>query len=99
MTRPARLEGDERSAALGELLALGWQHDLARDAITKTLRFADFNAAFGWMTRVAMIAAQLDHHPEWSNTYRTVTITLTTHDAKGLTELDLAMARRISGLG
>ncbi|MEZ5752393.1 MAG: 4a-hydroxytetrahydrobiopterin dehydratase [Paracoccaceae bacterium] len=99
MSRPLRLEGEARASALAELIALGWGHDPARDAITQTLRFADFNQAFGWMTRVAMIAEQLDHHPEWSNTYRTVTVTLTTHDAKGLTDLDLAMARRISGLG
>jgi 4a-hydroxytetrahydrobiopterin dehydratase len=66
-----------------------------RDAITRRLGFADFNAAFAFMSRVAMRAEALDHHPEWSNIYDKVAIVLTTHDAGGVTELDLTLARFI----
>ena len=81
-------------AALAELPA--WsaaQGD--RDAISRTFRFADFNAAFGFMTRVALKADQMDHHPEWSNVYNRVEVLLTTHDADGVTERDVRMARFI----
>ena len=64
-----------------------------RDAIAKTFRFADFNAAFGFMTRVALLADKMDHHPEWSNVYNRVEVVLTTHDADGVTDLDLKMAQ------
>ena len=64
-----------------------------RDAIARTFRFADFNAAFGFMTRVALKADKMDHHPEWSNVYNRVEVLLTTHDADGVTELDVEMAR------
>ena len=74
-----------------------WQKEPNRDAITRTLTFADFNQAFAFMTRVALLAEKMDHHPEWSNVYRTVTVTLTTHDAGGVTERDLALARAIDG--
>ena len=63
-----------------------------RPAITRTLKFADFNGAFGFMTRVALLADKMDHHPEWSNVYNRVEVLLTTHDAGGVTELDLRMA-------
>jgi len=66
-----------------------------RPEITRTLRFADFNAAFAFMTRVAMKAETMNHHPEWSNVYNRVEVVLTTHDAGGVTELDVAMARFI----
>ena len=66
-----------------------------RPAITRTLTFADFNAAFGFMTRVALLADKADHHPEWSNVYNRVEVLLTTHDAGGVTERDVAMARFI----
>ena len=69
--------------------------DDARPALTRTLRFADFNAAFGFMTRVALMADKMDHHPEWSNVYNRVEVLLTTHDAGGVTELDIKMARFI----
>ena len=66
-----------------------------RPAIMRKLTFADFNAAFGFMTRVALLADKMDHHPEWSNVYNRVEVLLTTHDAGGVTELDLKMARFI----
>ena len=86
-----KLEGTERDAAIGALH--GWQKAADRDAICKTYRFADFNEAFGWMSRVALAAEKADHHPEWFNVYRTVEVTLATHDAGGLTEKDVALAR------
>ena len=70
----------------------GWTAVEGRDAITRSFRFADFNAAFGWMTRVALKAERMDHHPEWSNVYDRVEVTLTTHDAGGVTDLDLDLA-------
>jgi 4a-hydroxytetrahydrobiopterin dehydratase len=93
-----KLTEDERAAMLAPLLAAGWTHDPVRDAISRTFRFADFVAAFGWMTRVALWAEKSNHHPEWSNVYRTVEVTLTTHDAGGLTALDVALAQRMDAL-
>lgn len=75
-----------------------WDHDEARDAITRSLSFADFNEAFGFMTRVALLAEKADHHPEWSNVYNRVEILLTTHDAGGLSERDIDMARAIDAI-
>ena len=71
----------------------GWTAAEGRDAILKTFRFADFNAAFGFMTRVALKAETLDHHPEWFNVYNRVEVLLATHDADGVTELDVTLAR------
>lgn len=76
-------------------LPLWAAHDGDRPAITRSLTFADFNAAFGFMTRVALLADKIDHHPEWSNVYNRVEILLTTHDADGVTERDVRMARFI----
>lgn len=76
-------------------LALWAAHDGDRPAISRSLSFADFNAAFGFMTRVALLADKTDHHPEWSNVYNRVEILLTTHDAGGVTGKDVAMARFI----
>ena len=73
-------------------------HDGDRPAITRTLKFADFNAAFGFMTRVAIRAEQLDHHPEWFNVWNRVEIALTTHDAGGLSARDVKMAKSIDAL-
>jgi len=70
----------------------GWRAAEGRDALTRTFRFKDFNAAFGFMTRVALLAEKLDHHPEWSNVYNRVEVLLTTHDADGVTALDVKMA-------
>lgn len=69
-----------------------------KDAIAKTYRFADFNAAFGFMTRVALMADKLDHHPEWFNVYNRVEVLLTTHDADGVTDLDVTLARFMDGV-
>jgi len=69
--------------------------DDSRPAIARTLKFADFNAAFGFMTRVALMADKTDHHPEWSNVYNRVEILLTTHDADGVTHRDVTLARFI----
>jgi 4a-hydroxytetrahydrobiopterin dehydratase len=71
----------------------GWTAHAERDAILKTFRFKDFNSAFGFMARVALRAEQLDHHPEWSNVYNRVEVLLTTHDADGVTDRDVALAR------
>jgi 4a-hydroxytetrahydrobiopterin dehydratase len=87
----SRLEGEERRKALAELSE--WKPVEGRDAIARSFVFRDFNQAFSFMTRVAMQAEKLDHHPEWSNVYRTVSVVLTTHDAGGLTELDIRLAR------
>ncbi len=75
-----------------------WKPVADRDAITRTIKFTDFSEAFAFMTRVAMLAEQANHHPEWFNVYNTVTITLSTHDAGGLTMKDVELATRIDTL-
>ncbi len=93
-----RLSPADRKAALERLP--GWGSVDGRDAIAKTFVFADFNAAFGFMARVALIAEKMDHHPEWSNVYKTVEVTLSSHDAGGVTERDVKLAEamdRIAG--
>jgi 4a-hydroxytetrahydrobiopterin dehydratase len=85
-----KLAGETRKAALARLK--GWSETPGRDAITKKFVFADFNEAFGFMTRAALVAEKLDHHPEWFNVYKTVEVTLSTHDAGGLTERDIKLA-------
>jgi 4a-hydroxytetrahydrobiopterin dehydratase len=89
MSRPSRIGAEAALAKLPQ-----WRRaEEAREAIFRAYRFADFNVAFGFMTRVALRAEQLDHHPEWSNVYNRVEVTLTTHDADGVTELDLTLAQ------
>jgi 4a-hydroxytetrahydrobiopterin dehydratase len=88
MSRPAKIGAQ---AALAQLP--GWSAAEGRDAIAKTFKFQDFNAAFGWMTRVALAAEKLDHHPEWFNVYSRVEVLLATHDADGVTELDVKLAK------
>lgn len=85
-----KLSAELRKEALAELP--GWAEVSGRDAITRALTFADFNAAFAFMTRVALMAESMDHHPEWSNVYNKVSVTLTTHDAGGVTDKDVALA-------
>jgi 4a-hydroxytetrahydrobiopterin dehydratase len=92
----AKLTNAERDAALARLPA--WIHEPTRDAITRQFKFADFSAAFAFMTRVALLAEKADHHPEWSNVYNRVDILLTTHDADGLSRRDVDMATVIDAL-
>jgi len=91
-----KLTGAARGTALGRLK--GWSEVEGRDAITRKFVFADFNQAFGFMTRAALVAEKLDHHPEWFNVYKTVDVTLSTHDAGGLTELDVKLAEAMDRL-
>jgi 4a-hydroxytetrahydrobiopterin dehydratase len=91
-----KLTGDARKTALARLK--GWSEVKGRDAISKKFTFADFNEAFGFMARVALVAEKLDHHPEWSNVYKNVEVTLSTHDAGGLTERDIRLAEAMDKL-
>ena len=93
-----KLSTAERDAHLSPLLGNGWSLEAERDAITKTFKFKNFIEAFGWMTQAAMWAETLNHHPEWRNVYNRVTVTLTTHDVDGLTDLDIALANRMDHL-
>ena len=88
--RPRKLTAEARTAALARLS--GWTEVSGRDAITRKFTFKDFNQAFGFMTRAALVAEKMDHHPEWFNVYKTVEVTLSTHDAGGVTELDIKLA-------
>ena len=91
-----KLTGNTRKAALAKLD--GWSEVEGRDAISRTFIFADFNEAFGFMTRAALVAEKLDHHPEWFNVYDKVVVTLATHDAGGVTERDVALAEAMNRL-
>ena len=93
MARPAKIGAEK---ALAELA--GWSAAEGRDAITKTFQFKDFSAAFGFMTRAALQAEKLDHHPEWFNVYNRVTVDLTTHDAEGITSKDVELAKLLDGI-
>lgn len=93
-----KLSDTARKTVLEPLLKDGWTLDEDRDAISKTFKFGDFTEAFGWMTRAAMWAEKWDHHPEWSNVYNTVEVTLTTHDVDGLSSLDAKLARKLDTL-
>jgi 4a-hydroxytetrahydrobiopterin dehydratase len=85
------LDPQVRAAALKQLPQ--WHEVEGRDAIARSFRFKDFNEAFAFMTRAALLAEKMDHHPEWSNVYNRVEVTLTTHDAGGVTEKDIALAK------
>ena len=87
------LSDDARNTDLPELLDNGWARTTDRDAIVKTYKFKNFIDAFGFMTRAAIHAEKLNHHPEWSNVYNKVEVTLITHDVDGLSELDVKLAR------
>lgn len=93
-----RLEGEAREAAWAQLTEAGWSLVDGRDAIQKTFKFKGFIAAFGFMTRAALWAEKLNHHPEWSNVYGTVEVVLTTHSCNGLSELDLKLATKMDAL-
>ena len=93
-----KLTGEARRKALEGLD--GWVETDGRDAIAKSFTFRNFNEAFGFMTRAALVAEKMNHHPEWFNVYRTVDVTLSTHDAGGVTDLDIVLASamdRIAG--
>src|SRR5215470_5717483 len=85
-----KLTGEARTAALAKLI--GWREVADRDAIFKRFEFKDFNQAFGFMATAALVAEKLNHHPEWFNVYNKVDVTLSTHDAGGLTDLDIRLA-------
>jgi 4a-hydroxytetrahydrobiopterin dehydratase len=91
-----KLTGSARSAALAKLK--GWTEVEGCDAISKKFSFKDFNEAFGFMARCALIAEKLDHHPEWFNVYNRVEVTLATHDAGGVTERDIKLAQEMDRL-
>ena len=88
MSRPEKIGA---ATALNELA--GWRAAEGRDAIVRSFRFKDFADAFAWMSRVALAAEKLDHHPEWFNVYNRVDVTLATHDAGGVTDLDVTLAK------
>ena len=90
-----KLDEEERNTALSSLRKAGWTEVEGRDAIYKEFLFKDFNQAFGFMTRVALKAEKMDHHPEWFNVYNKVQITLSTHDCSGLSENDVQLANFI----
>jgi len=93
---PTKLTPDQR-ATLGTAVP-GWSPALDRDAIRRDFKFADFSEAWGFMTRVALLAEKLDHHPDWSNVWNTVRIELSTHDVGGLSDNDVALAQAINKL-
>ena len=87
------LVGASRAKIVGELD--GWSEATGRDAIVKTFQFKSFSQAWGWMSRVALLAEKMDHHPEWVNVYGRIDVTLATHTAGGVTEKDIALARKM----
>jgi 4a-hydroxytetrahydrobiopterin dehydratase len=91
-----RLSPEARKQALGALP--GWSEVQGQDAIGKTFVFKDFNEAFGFMTRAALVAEKMDHHPEWRNVYKTVEVALSTHDAGGVTQLDIELASAMNAI-
>ena len=91
-----RLNESARKAAIAKLS--GWSEVSGRDAIKRTFKFRDFNEAFGFMTRVALVAERMDHHPEWRNVWNTVDVVLSTHDAGGLTQKDIDLAARMNAI-
>lgn len=93
-----KLSDATRGPLLDPLFDNGWTMVEGRDAITKTFIFDNFVEAFGWMTRAAIWAEKWNHHPEWSNVYRTVEVVLTTHDVDGVSSLDAKLARKMDSL-
>jgi 4a-hydroxytetrahydrobiopterin dehydratase len=95
-TMVERLSAEARKSALEGLP--GWTEVSGREAITRTFVFKDFNEAFGFMTRAALVAEKHDHHPEWRNVYKTVEVVLATHDAGGVTNRDIALAKAMNAI-
>jgi 4a-hydroxytetrahydrobiopterin dehydratase len=91
-----RLSLEAKKSALNELS--GWSEVAGREAIARTFTFKDFNEAFGFMSRVALVAEKRDHHPEWKNVYKTVEVVLATHDAGGVTALDINLAKTMNAI-
>jgi 4a-hydroxytetrahydrobiopterin dehydratase len=91
-----RLSAEARRSALKGLS--GWSEVAGREAITRTFIFKDFNEAFGFMSRAALVAEKSDHHPEWRNVYKTVEVVLATHDAGGVTALDIELAKAMNAI-
>jgi 4a-hydroxytetrahydrobiopterin dehydratase len=91
-----KLSEDARKSALAKLA--GWKEVPGQDAIAKTFTFKDFNEAFGFMARVALVAEKNDHHPEWRNAYKTVEVMLSTHDAGGVTNNDIELAKAMNAI-
>jgi 4a-hydroxytetrahydrobiopterin dehydratase len=96
MVMAQRLSADARKSALKELP--GWTEMEGREAIARTFTFKNFNEAFGFMTRAALVAEKRDHHPEWRNVYKTVEVVLATHDAGGVTSLDIELAKAMNAI-
>jgi len=92
------LSDEDRDEYIRRLSANGWELVKGRDAIVKKFVFKDFIEAFGWMSKAALVAEKIGHHPEWSNVYKTVEVTLTTHDVKGLSQLDIDLAQQLDAL-
>jgi 4a-hydroxytetrahydrobiopterin dehydratase len=91
-----RLSAEARKSALDALP--GWTDTAGREAIARTFVFKDFNEAFGFMSRAALVAEKRDHHPEWRNVYKTVEVVLATHDADGVTALDVDLAKAMNAI-
>jgi len=91
-----KLSAEARKAALKDLS--GWNEVKGRDAIERTFSFKDFNEAFGFMSRAALVAEKSDHHPEWRNVYKTVEVVLSTHDSGGVTSLDVDLAKAMNAI-
>lgn len=98
MSAAVRLDPDARADALPGLGAAGWGAVPGRDAIRKIWRFRSFSEAWGFMARVALLAEKMNHHPEWTNVYNVVDVTLTTHSCGGLSQLDIDLAGRMDRL-
>ena len=93
-----KLTDETREAVLAPLFDAGWRMAEGREAITKTFRFRDFSEAFGWMTRVALRAEKMNHHPDWLNVWNRVEVTLITHEKGGLTTADVELAKAMDAL-
>jgi 4a-hydroxytetrahydrobiopterin dehydratase len=91
----SKITGLERELALGHLQSQGWKMVANRDAIQKTFRFKDFNESWGFMSRSALVAESMNHHPEWFNVYNKVEVILSTHDCDGLSVNDIALAKQM----
>lgn len=98
MSASVRLDTGARAAVLPDLGATGWGAVPERDAIRKIWKFRNFSEAWGFMARAALIAEKMNHHPEWTNVYNVVDVTLTTHSCDGLSQLDIDLARRMDRL-